>query len=116
MDFQHQEGSNPEQQAPRKHQPLADIIEEIDRLVPFDYMKDFGPPPSYPGYSLGEIATRSQICLPSSIRIGEWFYPRTASLWSVFRGLATSTQIKAMLAATETAAPSQKPTRAHKRG
>lgn len=87
---------------PRDQQPLDDLVAELDRLMPFRYLNDFGLPPDYPGRGLVGVAR----CLPygplpnPQIRIGDWYYPWGACRWSVFRGLATSTQVKYMLAAT----------------
>lgn len=33
MPFPHSEQLDPEQSAPRKHQPLADLIDELNRLI-----------------------------------------------------------------------------------
>lgn len=102
MDLRHPKVEDEEQLPPRKHQPLADLVEELDRLMPFLYLQDFSLPSSYPGRNLGAIAYRDPIGPNPSpqIKIGDFYYPPTACRWSVFRGLATSSQVKAMLAAT----------------
>lgn len=85
----------------RKHQPLADLVDELNRLLPSLYLQDFSPPPS-PGRNLAAIAYRSQAGpWPNpQVRIGDWFYPTMASRWSIFRGLASSTMVKEMLRLT----------------
>lgn len=87
------------QKTPRKHQPLADLIDEIDRIQPREFLEDFALPGSFPGRTLAGLAMAST---PDSqptpqIKLYSWFYPFGASRWSVFRGLATSSMVKAML-------------------
>lgn len=86
---------------PTKHQPMTDLVDELNKMLPFQYLQDFGLPGDYPGRDLSAIAYRSQIGpYPNpSIQIGDWYYPTTASRWSVFRGLATSLQVKEMVEA-----------------
>lgn len=96
-------GPPSEQEPPRTHQAKAQILDEIDRLMSFGYLTDYVLPPNYPGKNLGALAFQWQIGPDpeaNQIKIGDWYYPNTASRWSVFRGLATSSQVKAMLAAT----------------
>lgn len=88
---------------PRKYQPLPDLIDELNRLLPTCYLSDFVLPSSYPGRNLGAIAMQGQVGPdPESdtLRVGDWYYPVGATRWSVFRGLATSSMLKAMLAVT----------------
>ncbi len=95
---------SPASQLPaERFQPNPDLIEEIDRMMPMRYLQDFQEPgDDYPGRNLGAIALRS----PSSnspgtdLRIYDWYYPPTASRWSVFRGLMTSSMVKAVNGAT----------------
>ena len=96
-------GTPKDQLPPRKHQPLADLVDEIDRILPFKYLNDFKGPNRNPGRNLGAIAyTDDQGPMPNpQVRIGDWFYPTGASRWSVFRGLATSAMVRAMLAVTQ---------------
>lgn len=86
----------------RNFQPLPDLMDEINRVLPFQYLHDFTPPITYPGRNLGAVAKQWQeIQQPSpAVRVGDWFYPNGACRWSVFRGLATSTMAKQMLAIT----------------
>lgn len=84
--------SNVEQIKPlaRKQEPMEDLLDELDRLIAFCYQQDF------------EYANESPL-LPCSpfippLEVGDWFYPPTARQWSVFRGLATSAQVKQMTA------------------
>lgn len=79
--------------------PCPDLLDEIDRLHPFRYGKEW----AYPATFLGRNQT--SLALPTSpgsdfcpdVRVGEWYYPFGASRWSVFRGLATSEQVRLML-------------------
>lgn len=93
--FTHQTGMDPV----RKQQPLADLIDEIERLIPFQYLHDFKTPSPYPGRNLGGIAFQDKIGPEPSpvVRIGDWYYPNGASRWSVFRGLMTSSMVKEVL-------------------
>lgn len=88
---------------PRKSQPLADLIDEVNRLIKLEYIVDFQLPSPHPGRNLGAIARHSETRTHpgENPTIGEFYYPTTASRWSVFRGLATSSQIKKMLATTQ---------------
>lgn len=91
---------------PRKHQPNADLIEELDRLLPFAFIQDKAPLPNFISRNMAGLARRWPVDVkPQEIRIGEWFYPSTATRWSVFRGLATSAMAKAMLAAVNAVTP-----------
>lgn len=88
---------------PYDQQPFTDIIDELNRIIPSEYLQDFAMPSAYPGRNLGAIARRErpqQFPTPQ-VRIGDWYYPTTMSRWSVFRGIATSSAVKAMLLATE---------------
>lgn len=84
--------------APQKHQPLSDLVDELNRIIPFCYMQDFTSSSDFPDRNLSAIASLPHMSDPvPEIRIGDWYYPSTASHWSVFRGLATSSQVKEML-------------------
>ncbi len=87
----------------RPFQPEPDLLDEINRLLPFDYLHDYAYPNAYPGRNLGNVAYRSKVPPGGSptVRINDWYYPPTASRWSVFRGLATSSMVKEMLLATD---------------
>jgi len=99
--------SEPESQRyPRKYQPEADLIDEIDRFLPFMYLQDFGRTPDFPGRNISALALRDKNDFPNpQIRIGDWYYPTGACRWSVFRGLASSTQVKLMLQETTGRSP-----------
>lgn len=86
----------------RGQHPLPELMDEVNRILSFQYLHDFTPPATYPGRKLGALAKQWQeICQPSpAVRVGDWFYPNGACRWSVFRGLATSSMVAAMLAAT----------------
>lgn len=93
-----------DQEPLRKHQAMADLVDELNRIIPFRYLKDFTLPGEYQGRNLGAMAIQDAIGpdpTPGDIKIGDFYYPTTASRWSVFRGLATSGMTKAMLAATQ---------------
>ena len=96
-------GTPKSQLPPRKHQPLEDLVDENDRLLPFQYLNEFKRPNRNPGRNLGAIAHVDDIGpFPNNeIRIGDWYYPTTASRWSVFRGLALSSMVKEMLLQTK---------------
>lgn len=92
---------------PDKHQPQADLIDEIDRLLPFKYSEEMGRLGAYAGRNLGALARslEEKVAPDNTIRIGEFYYPTGASRYGIFRGLATSTQVKQMLAATRGLVP-----------
>lgn len=83
---------------PKGHDCACSLMEQVDRMIPFHYLQELQNNPHFPGRNLGEIAYSESRDV--KIRVGDWYYPTTASRWSVFRGLATSSQVKAMLATT----------------
>lgn len=95
--------TTPPQGPPLDQQPDPDLYEEINRILPMIWLQDFSPPTFYPGRNVSALARLDQPSLTpnATIRVGEWFYPTGASRWSVFRGLATSSMVKAMLAVTK---------------
>ncbi len=96
-----------EAEAPRKHQSLVDIVEELNRIIPSLYLQDIAPRCGYPGKALGNIANYwNEDSFPSAeVRIGDWYYPNGAARFSVFRGLASSNMAKSMLEATQGTTP-----------
>ncbi len=86
----------------RQQQPRDTLRDEIERIQPTHQLRDFGPPFLFLGRNLSALAqeTGTNPTPTPDVRVGEWFYPTGAVRWSVFRGLATSAQVKAMLAAT----------------
>ncbi len=104
---QRQDVVSPDGKAPpQKHQPEVDLLDELNRLIPFSHGHGTGKLPNYPGRKLGSLARREISEFDQTeIKIGDWYYPPTASRWSVFRGLATSSMVKVMLAATEGSEP-----------
>ncbi len=92
-----------DQEPPRKHQPMADLVDELNRMIPFQYLQDIGPVPNFLGRNLSATAYKRQTSpYPGpTVRIGDWYYPNGAARWSVFRGLATSSQVEAMIDATD---------------
>jgi len=97
-----QTSSDPDNLPPRTQQPLVDLVDELNRLIPFRYLSDFNPPSIYPGKNLaglGVVEHRNPNA--NDLRVGDYYYPFGATRWSVFRGLATSHMVKDMLAATQ---------------
>ena len=86
----------------RKQQPRDTLLEEIDRRLPWEYLNEYGYDLDYPGRNVGALARQSQgMNSPAqNLAIGDYYYPNTAVRWSTFRGLMTSTEYKAVLAAT----------------
>lgn len=82
--------------SPTKHQPLTDFIDEINRLMPYQYLSDFQFP-SFPSRNILGVALTDEQRQPTPmIRINDFYYPNNATRWSVFRGLATSSMIKSI--------------------
>jgi hypothetical protein len=81
---------------------VCSLVDEINKRIPLQYLQDFGAPHSYPGRTTDGLAMVAPAGLypTPAIRVGDWYYPNTACRWSVFRGLATSAMIKAMMEAT----------------
>lgn len=81
---------------------VSNLMEYLEKKISFHYLQDFSLPAGYPGRNIGAIAYQWQVGpMPSpEVKIGDWYYPNTASRWSVFRMLAPSSIVKAMLAAT----------------
>ncbi len=81
---------------------MPSVLEEVERLMPFRQMNEMVMPTGALGGELGPIGVKKSLGADdtSNIKIGEWFYPTTASRWSVFRGLMTSSMVKAVLSAT----------------
>jgi hypothetical protein len=92
----------PQELPPEKYQSSAYLEDELDRIIDFDYLQDFALPGEYPGLNLSNIAKQWQGSnLPSpDLKLYDWYYPVGAGRWSIFRGLATSSMVKAMLSAT----------------
>lgn len=86
-----------------KQQPEDTLLDDVDRLFPFDWTQEFGYSNEYPGRDFGALAhlTKVQNEPGPKLRVGEYYYPNGARKWSYFRGLATSSQVKAMVAATQ---------------
>lgn len=99
---EHEEYEDKHNLPPKKHQPLEDLIDELNRLIPFQYLEDFTLPQDHIGRNLAGMA-RKRIVGPwpnTQIKIGDWYYPNSASRWGVFRGLATTEMAIAMENAT----------------
>lgn len=91
-----------EQQYPRKHQPMADLVDELNRIIPFKYLQDFATPDCFSSKNLSAIARYNEVGpMPNTeVMIGDWYYPHSASRWSVFRGLMLSSAVKEVLRIT----------------
>ncbi|MDE2098095.1 MAG: hypothetical protein KGL39_12650 [Patescibacteria group bacterium] len=108
MPFPTPEGEDSQQRSPKKQQPMSDLVDELNRIIPFQYLQDEVLPKFYTNPNLNAIAARLPVELPKpDVRIGDWYYPNSASRWSVFRGLATSTQAAQMLQNTQGSNPAQ---------
>lgn len=88
---------------PEKHQPEVSLLDEIERKLSYKYLQDFTP--AYLNYSK-ELNSIPFVTMLSSmpdpqLNIGDWYYPNTMSRFSIFRGLATSSMVAAMLTATQ---------------
>ena len=81
---------------PRKHQPLVDLVDELNKMIDDRYLNDF----ALDGYNRKTDALAKNVGPIPNPRIGDFYYPTGATRWSVFRGLATSKQVKAMQDAT----------------
>lgn len=83
----------------RKQQPEIDLIDEINRLLDMGYLQDFHVPHLFQNRNLTAIARPSNIGPQPNpqTKIGDFYYPNGASRWAVYRGLATSTMVKAIL-------------------
>lgn len=84
-----------------EHHPARELIDELNKMIPWEYLRDFALPDNYPGKNTYGLAHTNELGPKPDpdIRIGDWYYPTGVRRWSVFRGLATSSQVKAMLAA-----------------
>ena len=95
-------GTKKEHSPTRKQQAVTYLVDELNRILPFEYLEDFEQQGPYPGRNLGAAALpwKSATRPNPHVKIGDWYWPTGASRFSVFRGLATSSQMKAMLAET----------------
>lgn len=95
--------------AERKHQPEIDLIDEVNRLIHLGYIEDFGLPPNFPGRNLGALAFHSQTGPKPNphCKVNDFYYSNSATRWGVFTGLATTTQVKAMLQTVQGVGQSQ---------
>lgn len=93
--------------AAEKHQSEQDMLEQINRLIELGLIQDQSYPSNFPGQNLSALAKQWPIHQwpQFPLRIGDWFYPRGMSRWSVFRGLATSSMVQAMLSNTQGSEP-----------
>jgi hypothetical protein len=101
MDFPRPEQEPAEGTVPSKHQPEADLVDEVNRLIDMRLLQDMALPRdrNRNDNALARIYPASDHP-GSTSHIGEFYYPVGASRWSVFRGLATADMAKAMQEAT----------------
>lgn len=88
---------------PMPETPEVNLIDHLNWLLAPKFLQDYMPPGQYGGRNIGNVAVPWVTETPNrTVSIGEWFYPLDAARWSVFRGLATSSMVKAMVAAALT--------------
>lgn len=92
---------------PKKHQSNADLIDEVNRLISLKILNDFDSSSDYLGRSVSAVAQlgNAQTWPNASIPVGTFYHPTNAKRFGVFRGLATSSMVKAMLAVTQGVSP-----------
>lgn len=95
-----QQGDSGGNSAPQQED--VDLMGELNQKIPFDRLDDVQSMTPYPGRGLLGLGLQAPACKNpyTNVKIGEWYYPTAASRWSIFRGLATSSMVKQMLAAT----------------
>lgn len=76
------------------------LLDEIEKKLPLEWLQEYLPPAEPPYRNLNALADR-RMPMPTKVGIGQWFYPTGANRWSVFRGIATSSQVAAMLEAVQ---------------
>ncbi len=83
----------------QKQQPEGSLIADVERTFPFSWIAEFAPRNTLRDQT--QLARQLQ-ALDETCKVGvnQWYYPAGATSWSVFRGLATSSAVKAMTAAT----------------
>lgn len=98
-------------QAPAKYQDEPTLLEELDRIIPAQYLQDFLPLGFQGSRTLNALAQHTpNNDLPNrTLKVGQWYYPTGASRWSVFRGLVPSSIAKELTAACFTGGPQAKP-------
>lgn len=114
MPHAHSEPAPPDELLPpRKHQPETFLTEELKRINDELFMLDMDYPTGDPGRNLDALAVQMRIGPglggQDAFKYNTWFYPTGARRWSVFRGLATSTQMKAMYNACTAGSPNNAP-------
>lgn len=77
--------------------PDADLLAWIERHVRPDALESVRPPSLFAGKNTFGLARSPSPQLPTP-RIGEWYYPTTATRWSRFRGLASEDAVTLMVA------------------
>lgn len=81
---------------PRKYQPFADLVDELNKMIDDRYLNEF----NLDGYNRKTDALARNVGPLPNPRIGDFYYPMGATRWACFRGLATSSQVKEMETAT----------------
>lgn len=91
--------SQPLQRLSGSPQPCEGIYDYVNRVIPLRHLQDLYNSYEHPGRNTGALARwlQSEPGVGRRTGVGEWYYPTGASRYSVFRGLATSSQAKAML-------------------
>lgn len=91
-----------------RQQVEPELVSEINRLLELGIIQDNSYPSNYPGRNLSALANQWPIHQwpQFPVRIGDWYYPHGISRWSVFRGLATSSMVQAILSITGGQSPS----------
>lgn len=93
------ESEDIEQSPPRKYQPKSIFLEELDRILAFNWINDLQTPPQFGGFNVDMLAASSRTSQDpriDEVRIGDFYYPPTASRYAIFRGLASSSIVAAM--------------------
>lgn len=81
----------------------VDVVDEVNRLLPEIYRNDVHNVDPIPNKNLRGVTQASETFPDYSlIRVGDWYYPTGARRWSLFRGLATTTQVQRMMSSTRT--------------
>lgn len=97
MPFQRGHLREEDPQSPiQDQQSCLDLQLEIDRIMPFDFLQDFEFPVGTMGRRGNALACWSQ-AIQDPVHINTWYYPNSASRWSIFRALATETMYQEML-------------------
>jgi hypothetical protein len=82
-------------------QPLPDLIDDLERLLPSVYLRDYAHPKLI-GRNVNLLAEQpADHPAPHDLRLYDFYYPPSATRWGVFRGLMTSGMVKRVLQTTQ---------------